>query len=348
MHRILAALALALSATLAFAGSYCVIDPPRPGASTGFYVAKQSTQRAVSSADTAYRLYTPAGDEFRPHGVNNNHWDAWGAAAGIPLSGANMERVFLRFTDPVSTTWPIVSGIRASGIVPIPTNWTTTCKSDQASLAAAVDTWVAQAPTWTQLNDSGLINIANEWGPADSGWLTGYTTAVQRMRAAGYTGALLVDAGGCGQDARTLVSYGSQLLDADPLHNLVFGVHIYGVWHVVTSTTPYQSWWGFTYDSMMTQLRATGLPVIVSEFGPYNGGNSSSKTLVPPDKLIADAEANGWGWLAWSWDDNNLAGCKSDDNGFSMTTLCGVYTGKDDTELTAWGRTIVQALKARR
>lgn len=349
-YLITAAFICALVMASAFAGQYCVIDPPRAASATGtgFYVAKPISQRAASSPDTSYRLFDPTGQEFRIRGVNHNHWDAWGAPAGIPLSGANTARIFLRFTDPPATTWGWVAPILANGVTPIPTNWTTTCKADQASLTAAVDTWVAQASTWQQLNGTGLINIANEWGSSSTaadkgvGWLTGNLTAIARLRAAGLTMPLVIDAGGCGQDAGTIVKYGQQVFDSDPEGNIIFSVHVYGSWH-----NPATASWMQDYSTAMAQLRATGLPLMIGEFGPYNGGTSGSRTLVPTATLIADAEANGWGWMPWSWDDNNLPACAADDAGFSLTKKCGVFTGATDpttgafTELTTWGQTIV-------
>src|SRR4051812_35445450 len=94
---VLAALLLALCG-LSDAGQFCVIDPPRAASATGtgFYVAQPSPARAASSADTSYRLFDPNGDEFRIRGVNRNHWDSYGTPAGLPLSGANAERIFLQ------------------------------------------------------------------------------------------------------------------------------------------------------------------------------------------------------------------------------------------------------------
>ena len=310
---------------VAFAGQVCTIDPPRPGASTGFYV--------VGS-----KLYDPTGTEFRIRGVNRNHWDSWGTSTGLPLSGANTERLFLNFTKPTAYNWGIVSGeMLANGITPIPTNWTTTCKSDAASLTAAVDSWVAQASTWTQLNTNGLINIANEWGmPNSVAWRDGYLTAVQRMRAAGYTSTLVVDSGGCGQDAQDVVLYGPAVEAADPLHNVLFSVHVYGSFHYPATAS-----WMQDYATAFRQLKASGLPIIIGEFGPVGVGPSA--TQVPTATLVADIEANGWGWMPWSWDDNNLPNCAADDSGFSMTRKCGVYTGAA-SDLTMWGQTVVALL----
>jgi mannan endo-1,4-beta-mannosidase len=303
---------------------------PRPAGNTGkgFYVAGS-------------KLYDPNGLEFRIRGVNRNHWDSYGTPTGLPLSGANTERVVLSFAKPTSYNWNIVSSqMLANKIVPIPGNWTATCKADPESLTAIVDTWVAQAGTWTQLNATGLINIANEWGPANSTvWRDNYITAIARMRAAGYSGTLVVDSGGCGQDAQDIVKYGAAVLASDPQKNILFDVHVYGSFHYPATAS-----WMQDYATAMSQLKASGLPLILGEFGP--GRNvGPSPTMVAPEKVIADAEANGWGWMPWSWDDNNLANCGSDDHGFSMTLKCGTY--KSDADLTTFGKTIVPILKAK-
>lgn len=302
---------------------------PRPAGNTGkgFFVAGN-------------KLYDPNGVEFRIRGVNRNHWDSYGTPAGLPLSGANTERIVLSFAKPTSYNWNIVaSQMLANKIVPIPGNWTATCKSDPASLTAIVDTWVAQAATWTQLNTTGLINIANEWGPVNSTvWRDNYITAIARMRAAGYSGTLVVDSGGCGQDAQDIVKYGAAVLASDPQKNILFDVHVYGSFHYPATAT-----WMQDYTTAMNQLKASGLPLILGEFGP--GRNiGPSPTMVTPEKIIGDAEANGWGWMPWSWDDNNLASCASDDNGFSMTLKCGIY--QSDADLTTFGKTVVPILKA--
>lgn len=343
----------------ALAGQFCVIDPPRAASATGtgFYVARPSTSRAASSADTSYRLFDPAGEPFRPIGPNIGHDDNWGRAAAPALTGANSARLLVRFSAH-TPAWnaAYVDSYAAQGMVPFIGNWNATCKTDAASLAAIVDTWVAQASTWTTYNGTALMNIANEWGPAMSssdkaaGWRDGYLAAISRMRAAGYTMPLVIDAGSCGQDAGTILTYGQTLLDADPEHNLLFDVHVYSSWHFPATAT-----WMQDYAKSIAALKATGLPIIIGEFGPppYTRPDGTvyltgpSPTMVPSERIIADADAAGWGWMPWSWDDVNSAGCTSSDvGGFSLTKKCGIYTGDDANELTAWGRTVVPMLKA--
>lgn len=300
---------------------------PAGNTGTGFYVV-------------GAKLYDAKGNEFRIRGVNRTHWDSWGSPTGIPLSGANAERVHFAFTNPASDLKVVTSQMLPNKIVPIPGNWGGTCKADAASLASVVDTWVAQAATWTTLNSNGLINIANEWGPANSTvWRDGYVTAIARMRAAGYTGTLVVDSGGCGQDALDIVNYGAAVLASDPQKNILFDVHVYGNFAMPATTS-----WQQDFTASMAKLKATGLPIFLGEFGP--GGNiGPSPTTITPMQVVSTAEANGWGWMPWSWDDNNLSGCGGDDKWFSMTKRCGNYATSAD--LTTFGLTVVPIMQSR-
>lgn len=300
---------------------------PAGNTGTGFFVANG-------------KLYDANGKEFRIRGVNRTHYDSFGSPTGIPMSGANTERIALDYTRAGSANWNIISKqMLANKIVPMPGTWLGTCKADPAVLTSIVDTWVAQASTWTQLNSNGLLNIANEWGPSNSTvWRDSYITAIQRLRAAGYTGTLVVDAGGCGQDAKGLLAYGAAVLASDPQKNILFDVHVYGAFYY-----PGTASWMQDYTKSMAALKATGLPIILGEFGP--GRNvGPSPTMIPPEVVVATAEANGWGWMPWSWDDNNLASCTANDNWFSMTTKCGAYTGAT-TDLTLFGQAMVPLLQ---
>ena len=64
----------------------------------------------------------------------------------------------------------------------------------------------------------------------------------------------------------------------------------------------------------------------------------------PENVAIATAEAAGWGWMPWAWDDNNLGNCMANDYWFSMTLQCGRYKTVDD--LTAFGKAIVPMIQS--
>src|SRR6185437_13394238 len=169
-------------------------------------------------------LYDPNGNAFRMRGVNRVHWDS-DSAAGIALSKANTVRTFIDFMQPVAKN---VNVIQTQSInnseVPVVTyagigngHQLTSCNTDPAVLQAAVQAWTSQASAWTALNKYMIVNIANEWGPANStDWENNYISAIASLRQAGYTGPLMIDTGGCGEDISDLLSYATAVFNSDP------------------------------------------------------------------------------------------------------------------------------------
>lgn len=310
-------------------------------------------------------LYDPTGKLRYLAGVNNSHWDQNAARTGIPLTGSNAVRFVIDMNQSQATNWNVVDPYVPTGAFPIIGNWDGTCKGDVATLNTIVSKWVQQAPTWTKYNQTGGINIANEWGPASTSstpvpykanaitpnyaWRDAYVAAIPRMRLAGYNGLFVVDAGNCGQDAEEVVRDGAAILAADPLHNVLFDVHVYSSFYYPSTIA-----WQTDYKTRMTAMSASGLPIIIGEFGPAPYTDSTgthsvgpSPTAVPTAKLIADIKQAGFaGWLAWGYNDNNLGGCKTSDVGwFGMTNYCSNYTGKD-SELTSFGRLMVPLIRS--
>ncbi|HEY6461655.1 MAG TPA: cellulase family glycosylhydrolase [Polyangiaceae bacterium] len=386
------------------------------------------------------KLYDANGKEFRMRGVDRNHYDS-NSQAGIAKSGANTVRIFVEtnYGESVAGLVGIVQNQHiAEKEVPIPTAPSTTtgtgtsCSSDPAVLTSVVANWVATASSWTPLDKYQIVNIANEWGPANSTvWRDSYISAIASMRAAGYLGTLLVDAGGCGQDLTDLVTYSGAVFQSDPQKNVMFALHLYGsvndysasisgitkgnptvvtlsgtsvchpfarsycptlsgMTNTYSGLTAYQlsgvagmtqingmqaapqnvggssgAWtvtlnvdstsfgdytsggtivdYNGNYGLLIPRLAAlastTGAAYAVTEFGP--GRNiGPSPTLATPLEIVGTAEANNLGWVAWAWDDNNLANAQTDNEWFGMTYNGGAYT--QDTDLTMFGQQIVE------
>jgi hypothetical protein len=287
------------------------------------------------------RLYDPNGNEFRMRGVDRTHYDS-NSAAGIAKSGANAVRFFMytiNGSGPNAATYMNVANQQhiANNQVPImtmpvfPDGVTTSGNNSASELAGGVSWWVANAATFTPYNKYIIINIANEWGPANSTvWRDAYISAIANMRAAGYLGTLLVDTGGAGQDLHDLLTYSTAVFNSDPQKNVMFALHVYNAYNTVSVLT--------TDLGELTALGSSvGMAFGITEFGPGRGiGVSSALT---PGQIITTVEANNLGWLAWAWDDNDLAACKADNNWFSMTYSCGVYTQTSD--LTIYGQDVV-------
>ena len=75
-----------------------------------------------------------------------------------------------------------------------------------ADLVATVDNWVANFSYYAPMQQHLIINVANEWGPQNSAtWASAYETAIARLRAAGYSVPIMIDAQSGGiMTARTL------------------------------------------------------------------------------------------------------------------------------------------------
>jgi hypothetical protein len=285
------------------------------------------------------KLYDANGNEFRFRGVDRNHYDS-NSSAGIAKSGSNAVRIFVESNYGESAAG-LANIVQTQHInqkqVPIPTSTVTTSgtatdgSTDPAVLSAVVANWVATASSWTPLNKYEIINIANEWGPRNSTvWRDSYISAIAKMRAAGYLGTLLIDAGGYGQDLSDLVNYSTAVFNSDPQKNVMFALHVYNSYNSQPQL-----------NADLAQLAALGKSVgmafAVTEFGPGRGiGVSSALT---PGQIITTVDANGLGWCAWAWDDNDLANGRSDDNWYSMTYQAGVYTQTSD--LTIYGQDVV-------
>jgi mannan endo-1,4-beta-mannosidase len=309
------------------------------GAPTGGTVSRPAYNTGDGFFVLNGKLYDANGTEFRIRGVDRCHYDS-DSAAGIANSGANTVRMFMYYTSLGAATY--VNVLQNEHInnkqVPIatmpyfPDTTASSGNNSTTELAAGVAWWVANAAAFKPLNKYLLVNIANEWGPSNSStWSSAYISAIASMRAAGYLGPLVIDAGGWGQDVDDLLNYSTAVFNSDPQKNIIFSLHIYG--NIPTASVAPD------LGQLAALSSSVGMVFIVGEFGP--GQNyGPSPTMTTPGQLITAAEANGIGWLGWAWDDNNLSGGASSNNSFSMTLAGpGIYTKTSD--LTTYGQDIV-------
>jgi len=293
-------------------------------------------------------LYDANGVAFQIRGVNQCHYDFSPDIAYASMNRARANTV--RIALPIWMEQQSVDSIQAAidnELVPMPGVWaidgwggpSVTCEEDASLLSAAVDQWIARYDVLKPFERSMLLNIANEWGPGDSDvWRDSYIEAVTRLRSQGYLCTIVVDAGGCGQDPTNLMQYAQAVFDADPQHNVVFSIHIYGAWASFPGET-YDGGWPkpFELPGDLDALAGLGLPVIVGEFGPGRNIGPSPSTATP-SQVIAAADANNFGWLAWAWDDNPGAG----DNWFSLTTNLYYSPATSAEDLTLFGQDVVE------
>ena len=169
-----------------------------------------------------------------------------------------------------------------------------------------------------------LVNIGNEIGDATvtpSEFKKGYKDAILKMRAAGIHVPLIIDGSDWGKDIDILQKCGFYLIEADPLHNLMFSVHMW-----------WPSMWGYSEERVKQEIAESvdmRLPLIVGEFG--NAWEETGEGQIPYKTIISECHKNEIGWLAWSWGPGN-----NPQKWLNMTK-----TGYFNT-LYGWGLEIVQ------
>ncbi len=143
-----------------------------------------------------------------------------------------------------------------------------------------------------------LLNIANEWGAHNTKanyWQSSYARCIYIMRKAGYTTTLVIDAPGWGQNIDPIIEYGQKLIDSDPLHNILFSIHMYGSWNKPDRIR-----------EKLTLCHEKDLPIIVGEFGyNYDDGKNNLTCKVNHNVILDVCNALDYGYMPWSWTGNN-------------------------------------------
>ncbi|WP_083631369.1 cellulase family glycosylhydrolase [Labilibacter marinus] len=143
-----------------------------------------------------------------------------------------------------------------------------------------------------------LVNIANEWGDnemTNEYWRDAYIKCIDLLRSEGLQSVIVIDAPGWGQNSSPILKYGTDLINHDPLHNLLFSVHMYGSWNDEKKII-----------RDLSKAQSLSLPIIVGEFGyNYNDGNNNLNCMVNHHQILHTCDSLQIGYLAWSWTGNN-------------------------------------------
>ena len=239
----------------------------------------------------------------------------------IAKTGANTVRIVWSSEGLASELDVAISNALANKLIPMVESVDAT--GNLSKVPEVVDYWLQPDVLAVLLKYEAdlLLNIANEAG--DVVWHDEfeetYTTAINRLRTAGLQLPLVIDAPFWGQDIDMLQSTGPDLIEADPLSNLLFSVH---------------TWWfdpsGRRARRELSQSYSRGLPLIVGEFAQH-AVSGCDESPFGYTRLLAEAERYGVGWLAWSW-----GGVSNDDcagqGSFDMTK--DGYFGNWETD---WG-----------
>jgi mannan endo-1,4-beta-mannosidase len=191
-----------------------------------------------------------------------------------------------------------------------------------ADLPKATQWWIKPdiKNTLAKYQQSIILNIANEpdnGSASDATYAAANSTAVKTLRDAGYTCPIMVDTSNWGKGHVFILNKGKELMDADPLHNLIFSVHAY--WPTNGAFGNYSD---ANITSNMTALKNTGLPVILGELAHADIQNGLTYNI-NYRLLMKLCQDNEFGYIVWWWGFNNNPGAN---NQLSMTND-GLFTG---------------------
>lgn len=220
-----------------------------------------------------------------------------------------------------------------------------TCGNNIEDLKKAVDRWVylAQPENGSLQNHVpfakyGILNIVNEFGanglPDLKVWKEAYKEAIERIREAGYTNPIMIDAFQCGQnldsflgsDNNGLTTRAQDLESYDSLNNMMFSIHAYYSWNskeiiksnVFRMTNSNQTWFFGEHGRSTFQVP----------------NNTDEKFLWE----TCETSTPKLGWMSWSWGKGNGAG---DEEKLNMSDDSEIWNLSGFDKLNAYGKQIV-------
>jgi mannan endo-1,4-beta-mannosidase len=261
---------------------------------------------ALQSTGTTYKvsgrhLYDRCGEKVILRGINKMiYWtdiDGVPSYAEIAKTGANSVRVQWLTTGTAAELDTALTNAVAAQLIPMPELHDAT--GEWSKLSSLVDYWTRSdiVAVLKKHEQNLLINIGNEVGNqvSDADYVSGYTQAVTRMRAAGLHVPLVIDAPSYGQGIDSVQRNAPAIISADPDRNLIFSVHMW--WPLA---------WGYTDQRVTDEINesvAMNLPLIVGEFG--NKWDETASGAIPYKTIIAQAQLNEIGYLPWEWGPGN-------------------------------------------
>ena len=330
------------------------------------------------------KLYDANGYQFQMKGVNVNHW--WNATATadgdtatieaipyIKASGANAVRVVFGPIEDDADSWHrigMTTELRRAAvaeyvkykIAPVVEYHNGTGNNDSKWIDEAADFWIGEKSWLDEFGRYVMINISNEWAQQWNGeddvagityaeWAETYKSAITKMRTAGIKNLLVIDSFNYAGSAQCIFEYGQELIDHDPMHNVMFSIHAYGGWYS-SATTDYevkniedQYTRNWSADYALSLLEEKNITVMIGEFNKQHT-LSVNGTCAEDTQLIEDFNLHKTGWIFWMWENSAADMVVGDTSSFSYSYYGQAIVPymKDSKEATVFPDTAYPAL----
>jgi mannan endo-1,4-beta-mannosidase len=286
------------------------------------------------------KIYDANKNEFLMRGMSNAHawfdsysrWLAYNALPYIAQTGSNVVRiVWLASPQPGLVAADLEKIILLTiqlKMIPMLELHDATGSSDANYLNQMAQYWANNVWLLIKYRKYILVNICNEWSPFGTNllfWLQSYSNAISIIRAAGFSGVLIVDASAYAQNPNGPITYGKQMIANDLANNLVFSVHMYSQWSVQQPD--------YSILNYMSLIKNASIPFIVGEFGYQTTVSSCSIYTIDAVSIMQQCYNLGFGYLGWSWSGNGQGDC-----GISLSFLdLASNSVWNTTSYSTWG-----------
>ncbi|WP_169513355.1 Ig-like domain-containing protein [Flexithrix dorotheae] len=245
-----------------------------------------------------WRLRTDEGEQVVLRGVNKMVFyqdrDGDSFYPEIAKTGANVTRIFWFTSGTAAELDLTIQNCINAGMLAMPAVWDAT--GDWSKLQQCIDYWARPdiAAVIQKYKRYVMLNIANEAGNiqvTDAQFRSVYAAGIQKIRNAGVTVPLVIDAAHWGRGEWYVLDNGEYLLDQDPLHNLMFSWH---PWDINQTNA--------RYDDAIADAKNKGLCFIVGEFAERTVGCGC---CISYEHIMDQCQQEQIGWMAWSWGPGN-------------------------------------------
>ena len=294
---------------------------------TSLLALVQPAHAATGLHVSGTRILEANGNEFIMRGVSHPH--VWfqhqtSSFANIKMFGTNTVRVVLGSgqrwgPNTAADVTNVINLCKQARLICVLEVHDTTGFGEEgaaASLDQAASYWISIASALMGQEDYVVINLGNEpFGnnqQVSATWATATSSAINRLRDAGFDHLIMVDGPMWGQDWQNIMrDNAATVFNSDPDRNTVFSIHMYAVYSTPESIISY-----------LDAFRTANLPLVIGEFGHVFPGGDPDE-----DTMMAQAQQRGIGYIGWSWSGNT-------DGALDMVL------NFDPASLTLWGERI--------
>ncbi len=270
-------------------------------------------------------LLDPQGLRIILRGINMQTWDdpnfpATNSTRSLEWADANAVRIqwYADYTVsgsrsaqlPISDLVGVLNDCRQHALIPVVMLADLTQTPDRVDLinSKLVPWWIDNKAALLPFSERLIINIANEAGVdrwsgdpnALNSYVQVYKQAITSLRSAGYLVPLMIDAPDGGSTLDAFLKIGQELIDADPIHNILLSCHAY--------------WAAYDGMPLIPQTITANLPIVFGEVANWqdeatpcvyslDGSNQGTPAGngFTYQQLLTVCQQNLMGWLAWSW-----------------------------------------------